>query len=123
MPVKNAASFLAECVESIRQQSFIDWELVAVDDHSADESRSILKDLARRDPRISVYFNQGQGIIPALQLAYRQSRGEYITRMDADDIMDEQKLESLIKLLRDHGKGYLSVGLVSYFSNHTLGEG
>jgi glycosyltransferase involved in cell wall biosynthesis len=123
MPVKNAAPFLPDCLRSIIHQSFTDWELVAVNDHSTDESCSILENFARQDARIVVYSNQGQGIIPALQLSYSKSRGEYITRMDADDIMDERKMESLIMELRQRGRGHLAVGLVSYFSNQSLGEG
>jgi len=87
IPFKNTAHFLPECLDSILQQSYSDWEIVAIDDHSTDASNKLLHSYAGRDPRIKVFKNDGTGIIPALQKAYALSKGEFITRMDSDDIM------------------------------------
>ena len=87
MPVKNAAPFLTECLDSIISQSYENWELLAVDDGSSDDSLQILKNYEQFDQRITAYRNDGVGIIDALRLAYNYSQGGMITRMDADDIM------------------------------------
>lgn len=122
MPVRNASPFLKECLESIINQSINDWELVAVNDHSTDESYQILKDHSEFDSRIRIYNNEGEGIIDALKLAYTHSKGQLISRMDADDLMHKQKLELLQS---EHGKQPESIitSYVSYFSDQTLGEG
>jgi len=124
MPVKNTKNFLRECLDSILKQTLTNWELIAVNDHSTDNTLKILEEYALKDNRISVYTNQGNGIIKALRLAYEKSSGECITRMDADDIMDKNKLATLQQNLMKRGRGNIAVGLVKYFSeNNHLGEG
>jgi len=93
MPMRNAMPYLTECIESIINQTQKNWELIVVNDHSTDNSFDILSQFAKNDERISVINNKGKGIIDALQLAYSKTSGQYISRMDADDIMPEKKLE------------------------------
>ncbi|NNC82253.1 MAG: glycosyltransferase [Flavobacteriales bacterium] len=121
MPVYNAAPYLEECLSSIASQTLQDWELIAVDDHSSDDSRAILDAHAPFDDRIHVIENSGKGIIEALRTAYAQSQGECITRMDADDIMMPHKLEQLHLLCAE---GTIVTGKVEYFrSDGPLGDG
>jgi len=121
MPVRNAEDFLRECLDSIINQIWQNWELIAVDDHSTDSSSSILKEYARTDRRIKVLENDGEGIIPALQRAFRNSFGKFITRMDADDIMSPRKLELLRSVLQNRDD--LAIGMVKYISSEPLGGG
>jgi glycosyltransferase involved in cell wall biosynthesis len=123
MPVKNTAQYLNECLDSILKQSYTSWELLVVDDGSTDESFKILKSYSDNDNRITIFKNNGSGIIDALRLAYSNSSGEMITRMDSDDIMSEDKLEVLGANLLSNGKGNIAVGLVKYFSENGVGDG
>ncbi len=123
MPVKNTAIFLPDCLNSILQQTEKHWELIAVNDHSTDDSLAILEAFAQKDVRVKVFTNTGDGIIDALQLAYENSQGRLITRMDSDDIMLPEKLAVLKKQLITHSKGHLATGLVQYFSADGVGEG
>ena len=99
MPMRNAIPYLNECITSIINQSYTDWELIVVNDHSKDSSFDVLTDFSSQDNRISVYNATGKGIIDALQLAYSKTSGTYISRMDADDIMPVQKLELMYNQL------------------------
>ena len=123
MPVKNTAHFLTECLESIMNQTEIDFELIAIDDHSTDESYSILSRYSIKDQRVKSYKNTGNGIIEALRLAYSKSSGKFITRMDSDDIMSLNKLKVLKSNLIEFGNGHIALGKVKYFSENPLGEG
>ena len=123
MPVKNADLFLDECIESIISQSYSNWELLAVNDNSTDETLEILKRFSTLDSRITAVNNQKNGIIEALKTGYNISKGGFITRMDADDVMPKIKLEKLQKLLIISGKGFVATGLVKYFSEKPLGNG
>ncbi len=123
MPVKNTSAFLEECLDSICKQSYLHWELLAVNDHSTDNSLEILQKYSQNDSRIKVFTNKGQGIIPALQLAYENSTGNYITRMDSDDIMLPNKLESMKNSLEKYGTGHLASGKVKYFADYEIGDG
>ncbi|TXG39398.1 glycosyltransferase family 2 protein [Seonamhaeicola maritimus] len=122
-PFKNTANYLVECLDSILNQSYTNWELLIIDDHSNDDSYSLVKKYSEKDNRIKLFKNDREGIISALQLAFKNSSGNYITRMDSDDIMLPNKLEILANSLLQFGKLHVAVGLVEYFSEHGVGEG
>lgn len=114
MPVKNAARYLDACLNSILNQDYHNWELLAVDDGSTDQSAIILNAYKLKDNRIKVFKNSGQGIVDALKLAYVNSSGRLIHRMDADDLMPKDKLSILSDGLQP---GQVSTGMVEYFSD------
>lgn len=122
-PFKNTAHFLPECLESILNQTYLNWELLIVDDHSTDESFQIVEEFARKDGRIHLLKNNGSGIIDALRLALKSSKGSYVTRMDSDDMMTPYKLEVLLNSLITNGKNHIALGLVHYFSENGIGAG
>lgn len=123
IPVRNGDPFLQECLDSILNQTYSDWELIIVNDHSTDNTAAVLKEYSEKDSRITIWANQGKGIIAALQLGYAKSRGELITRMDADDIMKVDKISLMVKKLQEKGKGFVAVGLVEYFAENGIGDG
>ncbi len=123
MPVKNTALYLEECLASIINQTEKNWELLAVNDHSTDDTLTILNRFSQLDNRIQVFQNQGSGIIEALRLAYSKSKGKYITRMDADDVMPNSKLKALKQQLQTYGNGHLATGFVQYFADYPIGNG
>ncbi len=122
-PFKNTAAYLEDCINSILKQSYTNWELLFVDDHSTDDSYKIVESFAATDSRIQLFKNKGSGIIDALQLAFKHSKGRFITRMDSDDIMLPNKLEVLVTNLINAGEKHVAIGLVEYFSDTGVGEG
>jgi glycosyltransferase involved in cell wall biosynthesis len=123
IPFKDTAHFLSECLDSIQSQTYTNWEVLAVNDHSTDRSYELVATYAKSDARIKVFHNDGNGIIPALQTAYTQSSGDFVTRMDSDDIMKPNRLEHMVEALRKNGTGHVSVGQVKYFSNRGISNG
>lgn len=123
MPFRNTEKYLRECLDSIRKQDHPNWELLAVNDHSEDRSSQIVNEYAHRDSRILLMQNRGKGIIPALRTAYEQSEGQFITRMDSDDIMVPEKISTLLGNLKSKGTGHLAVGQVKYFSHRGISNG
>ncbi|MBT8119791.1 MAG: glycosyltransferase [Gammaproteobacteria bacterium] len=97
MPVFNAESTLHECLQSICKQSLTDYELIAIDDNSTDNSLAILKSFD--DPRIRVFENQGKGIVSALNMGLGFCRSDLVARMDADDVMYQARLEKQLQLM------------------------
>lgn len=120
MPVRNGLPFLTECIESILNQTFTNWELIAVDDHSTDNTFDYLKSISISDKRISVAKNTSKGIIKALKTGFNISKGKYITRMDADDLMPLNKLGLMLNALLENQNSVIT-GKVQYINN--LGEG
>ena len=123
MPFKNTEDYLKDCLVSVQEQDYENWELIAVNDHSTDNSLEIVQRFCNRDRRISVEQNSGNGIIPALRLAYNRSAGTYITRMDSDDIMVRSKISALLSPLKEKGEGHISIGQVKYFSERGISDG
>lgn len=123
MPFYMAEDFIAEALASLQQQSLEDWELIAVDDHSNDQSRKVIEAFAEKDPRIKLFLNPGQGILPALQLASKKARGTFVGRFDADDILPSDRLELMAKVLRGSQAKSIVTGLVQYFSDRPISKG
>jgi glycosyltransferase involved in cell wall biosynthesis len=91
MPYRNAAETLCEAVDSILEQTFTDFELIAINDHSQDDSKEIMSSWG--DKRFHLFENPGEGLVDALNFGLQQATTPWIARMDADDIMYPQKLE------------------------------
>ena len=86
MPVHNGERYLDEALSSVLAQGFSDFEVVAVDDGSTDGTSGILSGAARRDARVRVVSIPNGGIVAALNRGLLECRGEYIARMDSDDV-------------------------------------
>lgn len=123
MCFRNEAAFLDDCLNSILSQTEKDWELIAVNDHSTDSSREILNLYSKNNDRIVLLENDGRGIIHALRLAFRNTTGNLITRMDADDMMPPWKLKSLKEKMQSLEPMHVATGMVHYFSRDALQEG
>ncbi len=123
IPFKNTSDYLSDCLDSILAQNYTHWQVLAVDDHSTDGSLDLVTSYAKKDPRIQVFTNKGDGIIPALRTAYDTAAGEFVTRMDSDDIMENQRLKLMVASLQEYGKGHLAVGQVRYFSHRGISNG
>ena len=99
MPVRDAARTVAATIASIRAQTFPDWDLLVVDDGSADDSRSIAIEAARADTRIRALNSPGSGLVATLQCGPAAARGRFIARMDADDASLPERLAVQVGLL------------------------
>jgi glycosyltransferase involved in cell wall biosynthesis len=101
MPVYNGSRYLREAIDSILGQTFSDFELLVVDDGSTDGSPDIVK--AYTDPRIQlIALPTNQGLTIAPNQAHKIAKGEYIARMDCDDISLPQRLAKQVKYLDQH---------------------
>jgi len=101
LPVYNAMPYLPAAVESVLNQSYRDFDFLIVDDGSTDGSADYLRSLC--DPRIKLTVRENRGLGNTLNELFRNSRTEYIARMDADDICEPDRLEKQMAFLRDHG--------------------
>ena len=123
MPVFNAASTLAATLESLRAQTFKDFEVVAVDDGSEDGSRSILEAWRRRLPRLRLVPQPHAGLVEALNKGAEFCDGEYIARMDADDLAHPLRFEKQVGLIAGDDSVSVASCLVETFPPEQVGEG
>lgn len=106
LPAYNAEAHLAECLDSLLNQTFQDFCILAINDASIDNTSKILESYAKMDPRLRVYhFTQNQGEPSAGKLAkdiLNYMNVEYVARMDADDICAPHRFEKQIQYLDNH---------------------
>jgi glycosyltransferase involved in cell wall biosynthesis len=94
MPVYNRAHLIGDAIQSVRIQTFPDWELVVVDDGSTDATRDVVWTFTRGDPRIRLVPNSGRtGPAGARNTGIRAAGTELIAFLDSDDLWDPNKLE------------------------------
>lgn len=99
IPVYNTGKYLADCLDSVINQTFSQIEIICVNDGSTDNSADILKTYAARDSRIKIMTQKNSGVISARNNGISRARGEYILCLDSDDKIDKQCLEKLYRTI------------------------
>lgn len=102
LAVYNGGPYLRAAIDSILAQTFGDFEFVIIDDGSTDSSPAVLNEAATRDPRIRLVSRPNKGLTVTLNEGVALARGEFLARMDADDIALPQRFEKQIAYLREH---------------------
>ena len=102
MSAYNGERFLRGAVESILRQSLRDLELIVINDGSTDATGEILDKCQEGDPRVRVFHQANVGLIESLNRGAGFARGEYIARMDADDIAHRDRLALQMSVLAKH---------------------
>ncbi|EMF1281380.1 glycosyltransferase, partial [Campylobacter coli] len=100
MPTYNREKYVAEAIESILNQSFVDFEFIIIDDGSSDNTCKIIEEFAKKDCRIVFLKNtHNRGIVYTLNKCIQLSKGKYIARMDDDDVSISYRLQKQIEYL------------------------
>lgn len=109
IPAYNAEAFIERTLKSVLRQTYINIEVLVVDDGSKDKTFEIAQSIAQKDSRVRLFQQQNAGGAAARNLAIEKSQGEYIAPIDADDIWYAEKIEKQVKCILNAGE---SVGLV-----------
>lgn len=115
IPFYNAEKYLGFAIQSVIAQSYENWELILVDDGSSDNSLKIAQEFSQRDGRIRVICDGQNKKLPyRLNQLIKESKGDFIARMDADDLMHPDRLKKELSfLLENPGYDLVSGGIVS----------
>lgn len=126
MPVYNGSRYLKQSIESVLNQSFSDFQFVIIDDKSKDNSLEIITFYAKQDPRINTIRNKkNSGIQKSLNSGIANAEGEYIARIDHDDIWcDKDKLKKQIDFLEQNTSHALigTAAILINESDHEIGR-
>jgi len=119
IPVYNKGPFLKECLDSVFAQTFPDFEVIAVDDCSTDNCLEILRSC--HDPRLRVVqLERNMGPAGAAQRGMDLAQGEYIVRMDADDMMFPDRIGTQVRFMDAHPEVGVSGGQVILFGDESI---
>lgn len=95
IPVYNVEAYLSDCLDSVLNQTYSDWEAICVDDGSLDGSLPILKDYAKKDSRIKVLCQKNSGTARARNVGLEAAVGDYIFFLDSDDWIESSTLQTI----------------------------
>ena len=102
MPSYNSEDFISEAIESVLKQSYLDWELLIIDDKSTDSTQKIMTDFANKDSRISyIIKDENSGPAKSRNLGIEKAKGRYIAFLDSDDRWDTVFLEKMVKFAEE----------------------
>lgn len=96
IPIYNQETFLADCIESVIQQTYQNWEIILCDDGSTDSSPEICQAYALKEARIHYLCQENKGDASARNLGIRHAQGDYFAMLDADDLFHREKIEILV---------------------------
>ena len=116
VPVYNMENYLSNCINSILDQTFSDFELILVNDGSQDSSNEICNEFARKDNRIIVIHKKNEGVSSARNTGLNKAIGKYVCFVDSDDTVDNDYIEKMYQLAVDNNADLTICGL-KMFSN------
>ena len=100
MPVYNGERYIGTSIESVLSQTYLNWELLIINDNSNDKTKQIVKGYQKKDSRIKIYnLKTNNGVANARNIGIENSRGKYIAFLDSDDIWLPKKLEEQLKFI------------------------
>ncbi len=115
VPVYNVEEYLEECVNSVLNQSFADFELVLVDDGSLDNCPEMCDSYARADSRVKVIHKQNGGLSDARNAGLESARGEFVVFLDSDDYWNQKDgLEILYSQIELHNADIVLFGCTDF---------
>lgn len=117
IPVYNAEQYLEDSLQSISNQSFQDFEILAINDGSTDLSLEILKKYQEKEPRLKVFSQVNKGVSAARNLGLENANGEYVTFVDADDWLHPETLEKYIEIAKHEHRDILISQFLTEKSN------
>ncbi|MGA3160890.1 MAG: glycosyltransferase family A protein [Terracidiphilus sp.] len=109
VPIYNGSAFLAETLSSLLTQTFNNFELLAINDGSTDNSADIVRSI--KDERVRLIQKENAGLCHTLNLGITEARAPYIARSDQDDVSFPDRLERQLRVMKDHPE---AIGLFSY---------
>lgn len=101
VPIYNTEKYLVECIESIREQTYSNIEIILVDDGSTDASIEICDEFSKKDSRVRVFHKENEGSAVAKNFGIQQSKGEYIILVDSDDTVSDKMIEVLYTHIKE----------------------
>lgn len=121
MPIYNAEKYLSEAIESVLQQTYTDFEFLLINDMSTDNSKEICREYGEMDNRIVLLDNNSEshGPGPTRNIGLDYATGEYIYFIDADDWIESELLEQLVKRIeKDHSDMVVFGSINEYYGKH-----
>lgn len=120
IPIYNAEQYLKKCIESIIGQTYRNLDIVLVDDGSTDASPWICEKYAAMDERVKVIHRENAGLVAAREAGVENAIGDYVTFVDADDYIDPDAYEVLVRNLESDDVDIVAFGMLEEYPEHIV---
>lgn len=121
MPSYNCGAFVEETVRSVQAQTYTNWEILFVDDCSADDTIRKVSTMREKDSRIKLFQNHGNmGAAVSRNNALREAKGRWVAFLDSDDLWEPTKLEKQVKFMEENGYAFSYTGYQEIDSEGSL---
>lgn len=97
IPLYNAEKYIAETLDSVLDQTYLNWECIIIDDGSTDSSKDLINEYCKKDPRFNYYYQYNSGPSRARNYGIKLSIGDYVQFLDADDVILPEYLYQMVK--------------------------
>ena len=114
IPVYNVEPYLRECLDSVRAQTFTDWECICVDDGSTDASPAILDEYAAKDPRFRIFRREHSNAGACRNVGMDLAKGEYLQFLDSDDVFAPRMIGTMVGVIEQHQADMASCTIVRF---------
>lgn len=122
VPIYNTEQYLPECLDSVLNQSFCDYEIICVNDGSTDNSEDILVEYLSKDNRIRGFNQNNGGLSAARNTGLDQAKGQFVTFLDSDDQMEPEALSIFVSHISAESDGIVSSCNIVYQVHHEMKE-
>ncbi len=119
IPVFNVENYLRQCLQSVIEQTFTDWECILVDDGSKDRSGVICDEFAKMDSRFAAIHQENRGVSAARNKGLQVAKGEYICFIDSDDWVKKTYLSDMLAGMEDKAVDMVVTGLSKIYPNRS----
>lgn len=115
LPVLNGADTIKKSIESVRNQTYTDFELLIVDNGSTDETQEICLKFEKQDSRIKLLHCAERGVVAGRKLGLEMAQGEYVAFIDADDSYAPEMLQKMLEAVERHDADIASCGYINVY--------
>lgn len=122
IPSYNYARYLQECFFSLQKQLHSNWECLLVDNNSTDNTKQIVEELSKQEPRIKYLFQPVKGPSAARNLGIKEAKGEYIQFLDADDLLQNNKFNNALEIFNKQPDADIVYSGCRYFQDGNLND-
>lgn len=121
IPVYNAELYIENCIESVLNQTFKNFEVIIIDDGSKDKTYKICNELSKKDSRIKVFQKRNEGVSAARNYGISRCKGEYIIFIDSDDWIEDNEFEVIYQYNQKYNTDIILFNSINdYFKNNKL---
>jgi glycosyltransferase involved in cell wall biosynthesis len=123
LPCFNSAGYIRPCLQSLKKQTLLDFEVVVVDDGSTDATAGIVAAETAGDPRFRLFVQRHQGVVSAMNSGIKKARAKYVARMDSDDLCRPERLEKQARFLDSNPRTVMLGSMVEFGGDREKGAG